>query len=110
MQLPDEESAYSYRDVKMHLQLETEYDDTGRDQNVDTILQSAREKVNKGAGYDGEQTVYVNFAHGDDGPAAWYGKRKLEKLGRIESEWDPNGLFSFYNHVPAINHSYASRR
>ena len=50
-------------------------------------------------GFD-SPAVYVNFAHGDEGPEAWYGKRNLEKLVRLKEEWDPEGLFSFYNSVP----------
>ncbi|PNY29983.1 Uncharacterized protein TCAP_00107 [Tolypocladium capitatum] len=93
MKIPDVESAYAYRDVTMHL-----------------FLHSARAKLNKGAGYNGEQTVYVNFAHGDEGRAAWYGERKLERLGRVKSEWDPDGLFSFYNPVPTADDGYELRK
>ena len=46
------------------------------------------------------QVVYVNFAHGDEGPAVWYGARKLRRLGLLKNRWDPRGLFSFYNAIP----------
>jgi hypothetical protein len=44
--------------------------------------------------------VYVNFAHGDEGPDVWYGARKLRRLGLLKGQWDPRGLFSFYNAIP----------
>jgi fumiquinazoline A oxidase len=48
----------------------------------------------------GSPVVYVNFAHGDEGPAVWYGARKLRRLGLLKHQWDPHGLFSFYNAIP----------
>ena len=48
----------------------------------------------------GSPAVYVNFAHGDEGPAVWYGARKLSRLGLLKRQWDPRGLFSFYNAIP----------
>lgn len=81
-------------------QLESEYDDRRYDESVDEFLNSARRKLSKTSGFD-TPSVYVNFAHGDEGPAVWYGARKLEKLSRLKRIWDPHGLFNFYNPVPA---------
>ncbi|KAK6066639.1 FAD binding domain-containing protein [Seiridium cupressi] len=99
LRVPDEDSAYPYRNVQMHIQLEAELHDGRQDHDVDVFLQSARAKLNEGNGFD-SKSVYVNFAHGDEGAETWYGVRKLEKLGRLKSKWDPNDLFSFYNPVP----------
>lgn len=43
--------------------------------------------------------VYVNFAHGDEGPASWYTAGKLPRLRSLKKRYDPRGLFSFYNPV-----------
>jgi hypothetical protein len=66
---------------------------------VDAFLHSAREKMTAASGF-ASSVVYVNFAHGDEGPAVWYGARKLRRLGLLKAQWDPNGLFSFYNAIP----------
>lgn len=41
--------------------------------------------------------VYVLYAHGDEGPAAWYSEANLPVLRVLKSLYDPKGLFSFYN-------------
>ncbi|KAM0815816.1 putative FAD-binding PCMH-type domain-containing protein [Seiridium cardinale] len=90
LRVPDEDSAYPYRNVQMHMQvpsnqLEAELHDGRQDHDVDIFLQSARAKLNEGNGFD-NKSVYVNFAHGDEGPETWYGVRKLEKLGRLKGK------------------------
>ncbi|KAI1332613.1 FAD binding domain-containing protein [Xylariaceae sp. FL0255] len=42
-------------------------------------------------------SVYVNYAHGDEGPVAWYSSRKLPALHAIKSKYDPKNLFHFTN-------------
>ncbi|KAI1379509.1 hypothetical protein F4677DRAFT_442487 [Hypoxylon crocopeplum] len=99
LEVPDEESVYPHRQFKMHIQLESEYDNRGKDDIVDEFLQSARQRFAAASGFD-EHAVYVNFAHGDEKPEAWYGARNLERLSGLKRTWDPRGLFSFYNAVP----------
>lgn len=41
--------------------------------------------------------VYVNYAHGDEGPVAWYSERKLPRLLALKSRWDPKNLFKWTN-------------
>lgn len=43
------------------------------------------------------KSVYVNYAHGDEGPIAWYSAEKLPALLELKERWDPRGLFGFYN-------------
>jgi hypothetical protein len=43
--------------------------------------------------------VYTNFAHGDEGAAAWYSEENLPRLRQLKSKYDPVSLFSFYNPV-----------
>nr|QNC49721.1 Hfaza2M [Hypoxylon fragiforme] len=99
LEVPDAESAYPHRELKMHIQLESEYDDRRKDSLVDAFLHSARHNLTSASGFD-EPVVYVNFAHGDEGPAAWYGARNLARLSELKRKWDPRGLFNYYNAVP----------
>lgn len=85
-----------------HSQLESEFDDVAKDSIVDDFLDSARGMLTGVSGFD-QPTVYVNFAHGDEGPAAWYGQHNIEKLVTLKRKWDPQGLFSFYNAIPLDN-------
>ncbi|KAJ2976040.1 hypothetical protein NUW58_g297 [Xylaria curta] len=96
LRVTDEDSAYPHRQLKMHIQLETEYDDRRHEGIVDAFLNAARDDLTATSGFD-TPAVYVNFAHGDEGPEAWYGARNLRKLTRMKQKWDPKGLFNFYN-------------
>ncbi|RWA14451.1 hypothetical protein EKO27_g629 [Xylaria grammica] len=96
LQVPDEDSAYPHRHLKMHIQLETQYHDRSHDGVVDAFLNAARHNLTAASGFY-SPVVYVNFAHGDEGVEAWYGARNVEKLTRAKQKWDPNGLFNFYN-------------
>jgi hypothetical protein len=121
LEVPDEETAYPHRNIKMHMyeplwpgftnkrkvrlltpdhsQLESEYEDRSHDEAVDAFLRSARRNMTAVSGF-GSPRVYVNFAHGDEGPDVWYGARKLRRLVRLKRQWDPQGRFSFYNAIP----------
>jgi fumiquinazoline A oxidase len=66
---------------------------------VNEFATSARAQFAKASGY-GQLATYVNFAHGDEGPEAWYSARKLKKLSALKRQWDPKGLFSYSNPVP----------
>lgn len=63
-------------------------------------MQQSRQNFAATSGYDSLST-YVNYAHGDEGPAAWYSTRKLTKLMSLKKQWDPKNLFSWYNAIPA---------
>ena len=58
--------------------------------------QSVRDMLQTTSGYPSLQ-VYVNYAHGDEGPATWYGERKLPKLLELKQRYDPHLLFNHYN-------------
>ncbi|RYO90879.1 hypothetical protein DL766_001620 [Monosporascus sp. MC13-8B] len=102
--VPDGDSAYPHRQLKMHIQLETVYENQALDNTVDAFLDSARHNFTAASGFD-KPAVYVNFAHGDEGPEAWYGSHNQARLGQLKQEWDPRGLFSFYNAIPPIGPS-----
>jgi hypothetical protein len=82
-------------------QLESYYAPNGSalDKVVDTFSQAARAQLQETSGYPTLAT-YVNFAHGDEGPVAWHGARKLGKLMNLKQKWDPKQVFSYYNAVP----------
>lgn len=44
--------------------------------------------------------MYVNYAHGDEGPEAWYDVENLPRLAKLKMEWDPEQHFSWYQPVP----------
>ncbi|KAI6091229.1 hypothetical protein F4821DRAFT_226753 [Hypoxylon rubiginosum] len=99
LQVPDEDSSYPHRDLKMHIQIESTYDDPSNDAAVSEFVDAARRNFTAVSGYDGT-TVYLGFAHGDEDPAAYYGARNLRRLGELKRKWDPQGIFSFYDVVP----------
>ena len=49
-------------------------------------------------------TTYMQYAVGSERLEQLYGWEpwRLEKLGRLKREWDPEGKFSFYNGIPAV--------
>jgi hypothetical protein len=57
-----------------------------------------RSQLQQGSGKD-DLEVYVHFAHGDEGSAAWYTESKLFQLQALKAKYDPHSLFSFYNPV-----------
>ncbi|KAI1506779.1 FAD binding domain-containing protein [Biscogniauxia marginata] len=52
------------------------------------------------SGYDIE-SVYMNYAHGDERLEAMYGYEpwRLERLRSLKQRYDPHGFFNFYNSV-----------
>lgn len=70
------------------------------DSTIASFVENARAELNATSG-NKELSVYVNYAHGDEGAAAWYSQRKLPQLKHLKKTWDAKGLFSFTNPVPA---------
>jgi len=100
MAVPNDDTAYQYRDIKTHLTWISIYrDDPILDTKVDTFWKASMAKFQKTSGYD-NLTIYVNYAHGDEGPEVWYGAQKLERLSRLKREWDPDQVFSWYQPIP----------
>ncbi|KAL6231955.1 hypothetical protein BDW75DRAFT_233194 [Aspergillus navahoensis] len=50
------------------------------------------------SGYD-ELHAYTNFAQVDEGPAAWYGSAKMERLRELKRKRNPKGEFDYHNPV-----------
>ena len=124
--VPDEDTAYPYRDIKTHLYVhvvlvpclifppfffpandqninrlfENIYPNNSTlDQIVDSFVVKARKTFQPTSGYD-NLTMYINYGHGDEGPGVWYSPQKLGRLTRLKREWDPNQLFSWNNPLP----------
>lgn len=66
---------------------------------VNDLFRNARAAMHATSGFN-NLSVYVNFAHGDEGPAVWYAEEKLDNLTRLKRTWDPTERFSFYQPVP----------
>ena len=41
-------------------------------------------------------SVYVYFAHSDEGPGVWYTPAKLDDVTSLKRKWDPTRRLSFY--------------
>jgi hypothetical protein len=74
-------------------------DDPALDTIVDNFTKYSIDKLHQTSGFD-NLTTYVNYAHGDEGPEAWYDVNKLERLAALKRKWDPEERFSFYQPVP----------
>lgn len=53
---------------------------------------SQRDKFQAVSGFTDEH-IYVNYAIGDEGPAAWWSEANLPKLRHLKAQWDPHNLF-----------------
>lgn len=60
-------------------------------------MKNARNEFQTTAGTS-ELSIYVNYAHGDEGPAVLYGDN-LSRLQQLKKKWDPNGRFNSYNPI-----------
>jgi hypothetical protein len=97
--VPDQATAYPFRDAKIQLNMEGWYTNRTLDAPVTDFLRAARAKFQETSGF-ADLSVYTNYAHGDEGPEAWYSRRKLGRLVALKKRWDPEGAFSWYNAVP----------
>ncbi|KAL2810523.1 hypothetical protein BJX63DRAFT_422986 [Aspergillus granulosus] len=98
--VPDEETAYPYRDISTHIYFQDIFkDDPANEAAVYEFLVESRDHFTKTSGFK-HLTLYNNFAHGDEGPEVWYTPRKLPRLVELKRKWDPNEVFSYYNPIP----------
>jgi fumiquinazoline A oxidase len=72
------------------------YSDPQLDDEANTFGRKFRDKLQ----VDGERTVYTNFATGDEESRTLYGsEERVENLRKLKREWDPKGVFAWYNPV-----------
>lgn len=97
--VPDEETAFPYRDINTHLYWQDIFEyDASLEPVVYDFLVESRDHFTKTSGFD-NLTLYNNYAQGDEGPEVLYA-HKLPKLVELKRKWDPNEVFSFYNPIP----------
>ncbi|KAK8024486.1 FAD-dependent oxidase [Apiospora rasikravindrae] len=88
----------SHREITNYVLWGYNYDDSKIDKQINQFASDARSAFAASSGFD-ELEMYVTYAHGDEGPQAWY-REKLQQLVQLKKKWDPKGLFSFMNPVP----------
>jgi hypothetical protein len=93
-----ESSAFPHRDVVAFVQVDGFASDRDHIPSVDEFGKELQTRLQKGSGRR-DLSVYVNFAHGDEPPKAWYSAAKLPKLRGLKKKYDPRSLFSFYNPI-----------
>jgi fumiquinazoline A oxidase len=85
----------------IHRLFENQYDDPALDSAVIEFMVSSRQLFDRTSGFPTPE-VYLNYAHGDEGPEVWYSLEKLPQLSDLKSTWDPQQLFSFNYPVPVL--------
>lgn len=83
-----------------HSLFENIYPNSSYDSIVDGFFQPARAGLVAVSGFPTEE-VYINYAHGNEGPDVWFGAQNLPRLSALKREWDPNNYFGKGNPVPA---------
>jgi fumiquinazoline A oxidase len=78
---------------------ENYYTTTALNDAVNNFTKVARARFQETSGFD-ELSVYLNFAHGDEGVNAWYSARKMPRLSALKRLWDPEQLFSWNFPIP----------
>ncbi|KAI4144670.1 MAG: hypothetical protein LQ341_002600 [Variospora aurantia] len=97
--VPDDDTAYGHRDVKTYMNIEGFYTDRSLDDDVNAFAKSGRSQFANRSGFE-TLVTYSNYAHGDEGPEAWYSARKLPQLSALKRKWDPDQLFSWNYPLP----------
>ncbi|KAI4235936.1 MAG: hypothetical protein L6R40_006304 [Gallowayella cf. fulva] len=98
--VPESTTAYPHRQARIQLNLEGWYNDSSLDGAATAFLKSSRAKFQQTSGF-AQLSVYTGYAHGDEGPEAWYSRGKLPRLRRLKQQWDPAQLFSWNNPIPS---------
>ena len=93
------ERTNSFADRYSKRNIEGFYSNRGLDAAVNAFAKPARDEFARTSGFD-SLTTYSNYAHGDEGPEAWYSARKLPQLSALKRKWDPDQLFSWNYPVP----------
>ena len=64
---------------------------------MNAFARNARTAFTEVSGYP-ELRIYVSYAHGDEGPRAWFG-HNVARLKALKKIWDPKNLFSYMNPI-----------
>ncbi|PYI35729.1 FAD-binding domain-containing protein [Aspergillus indologenus CBS 114.80] len=102
-----EDMAYAGRAIETHVLFKATFVDADAavEAGVNAWVVESREWFARTSGFEspdgrGQLVLYNNYAHGDEGPEVWYGKRNLVRLAALKRKWDPFEKFSFYHPVP----------
>jgi hypothetical protein len=97
-ELPDEETAFPHRDIMCNMIIMCITEDPNLGEMLHKWGADVRDRFQKTNGF-GETKVYVSYGHGDEGQAAMYGERKLNRLRALKRRWDPQQMFSWNNAI-----------
>ncbi|KAG0646385.1 FAD-linked oxidoreductase [Hyphodiscus hymeniophilus] len=99
--VPDISTAYGHREIIAHLIFINGYNvaNATLTATLTTYMKQTIDAFQATSGF-AEKSMYVNYAHGDEGAAAWYSSRKLPFLMALKEKWDPQRLFSWTNPIP----------
>ncbi|OTA97076.1 hypothetical protein M434DRAFT_66240 [Hypoxylon sp. CO27-5] len=100
-EIPDETSAYPYRDIIAHLLFHYSWTDPVSEEPIDVFGKNWRAEFQSTGGFNPPQT-YVNYGHGDENNEVLYSKRKLPRLRQLKNEWDPNHIFRFHHDITTV--------
>lgn len=96
---PAGETSFPWRDIKTYwLHINIYLDPSLEEASID-LVKGMRSKLQAGSGFPTEQ-IYVNYALGDEGAAAWWSAANLPRLESLKKLWDPKHLFGAANPIP----------
>jgi hypothetical protein len=97
--IPDDATAFAYRADNLLVAPLLTYapDGPALDAVALNLGNQIRQILYEGSGETSLNT-YVNYAYGDETPAAWYGSAawRQERLHTLKEDFDPQSQFSFY--------------
>ncbi|KAL4900318.1 hypothetical protein BDW74DRAFT_170897 [Aspergillus multicolor] len=94
LKTPASTAVYPWRDTKMFWLHENIYTDPALEQPTNELLVKLSKKLHATSGFPEDQPdIYVNYAFGDEGAEAWWGKENLPRLTSLKRKWDPKGVF-----------------
>ncbi|KAL9039404.1 MAG: hypothetical protein Q9180_002547 [Flavoplaca navasiana] len=96
-------TAYPWRDIEAQVMIQMSFTGSPTSPGANAankVAQELRTAFSKTSGYD-QLEIYVSYAHGDEDPAAWYGKDKLPRLIELKKKWDPKDIFRYDNPLPS---------
>ncbi|OJJ67836.1 hypothetical protein ASPBRDRAFT_68573 [Aspergillus brasiliensis CBS 101740] len=94
LSVPDNATAYPYRDITAHLLWNFGYPAGDLEKPVNAFGVKARADLQASSGFLPQQ-IYVNYAHGDEAPEILYSARNLPRLRNLKEVWDPENVFRF---------------
>ncbi|KAL9619499.1 MAG: hypothetical protein Q9160_005862 [Pyrenula sp. 1 TL-2023] len=98
LQAPYSGTVYPWRDIKtfwLHLNF---YFDPALEGATEDLTKSLRAKLQATSGFEIPH-IYLNYAFGDEGPAAWWSAANLPRLRALKAQWDPEERFGKANPI-----------